>query len=169
MFHAYATTEPGGELKPLEYDLGEIGTNEVDVKVEYCGICHTDLSMLDNEWGMSAYPLVAGHEVIGTIEAVGDEVKHLQIGQRVGVGWFAQTCMSCEACLGGDQNLCASGQSTMVGRYGGFADQIRVDAAWAFPLPTGLEPAAAGPLLCAGITVFNPILEFGVTDPKIIF
>lgn len=128
MFHAYAATEPGGKLKPLEYDLGEIGANEVDVKVEYCGICHTDLSMLDNEWGMSAYPLVAGHEVIGTIEAVGDEVQHLQIGQRVGVGWFAQTCMSCEACLGGDQNLCASGQSTMVGRYGGFADQIRVAA-----------------------------------------
>lgn len=162
MFHAYAATEPGGELKSFEYDPGEMGANEVDVKIEYCGICHSDLSMLDNEWGMSAYPFVPGHEIIGTVEAVGDRVNHLQVGQRVGVGWFSATCMSCEWCMGGDHNLCANGQGTIIGRHGGFADQVRVDAAWAFPLPDDIEPAVAGPLLCAGITVFNPMMEFDV-------
>jgi uncharacterized zinc-type alcohol dehydrogenase-like protein len=162
MFHAYAATEPGGQLKPFEYDPGEMQSNDVDIKIEYCGICHSDLSMLDNEWGMSAYPFVPGHEIIGTVEAIGDQVSNLQVGQRVGVGWFSETCMSCEWCLGGDHNFCANQQGTILGRHGGFADRIRVNANWAFPLPAGIDPAVAGPLLCAGITVFNPMLQFDV-------
>lgn len=162
MFKAYAADGAGKELKPLEYDPGSIGPDEVEIRVESCGICHSDLSMLNNEWGMTAYPFVPGHEVIGIVEALGDRVRHLQVGQRVGVGWFSKSCMVCEHCIGGDNNLCGDAQGIIVGRYGGFADRVRADAAWAIPIPENLRPEAAGPLLCGGITVFNPILQFGI-------
>lgn len=162
MFQVYAAEAAGKELKPVEYDPGLIGPDEVEVRVESCGICHSDLSMLNNDWGMTAYPFVPGHEVIGVVEAVGERVSHLQVGQRVGIGWFSKSCMVCEFCVGGDHNLCGSAQGIIVGRHGGFADRVRADAAWAVPIPSGLGPEAAGPLLCGGITVFNPILQYDV-------
>jgi len=162
MFKAYAAEAAGKELKPFEYDPGLLGPDEIEVRVESCGICHSDLSMLNNDWGLTVYPFVPGHEVIGTVLAVGERVGHLRTGQRVGVGWFSRSCMTCASCMGGDQHLCASGQGIIVGRHGGFADRVRADAAWAIPIPPGLAPASAGPLLCGGITVFNPILQFDV-------
>ena len=107
MFHGYAVHEPGGELKPFEYDPGPLGDDEIEIQVRHCGLCHSDLSMIDNDWQASQYPLVPGHEVVGTIVAAGRNVRRLQEGQRVGVGWFAKSCMSCEWCLRGDHNLCA--------------------------------------------------------------
>lgn len=163
MIHAYAVFEPGGELKPYEYDPGPLGAQQVEIKVEHCGICHSDLSMIDNEWGMSQYPLVPGHEVIGTIGAVGSEVTHLKLGQRVGLGWHSGYCMSCDTCLSGDQNLCSSAESTIIGRHGGFADKVRAEAVSVIPLPEGVDPASAGPLFCGGITVFNPLVQFGIS------
>lgn len=155
----YAATEPGGQLKEFEYDLGPIGAHQVDVKVETCGICHSDMSMLDNEWGMTTYPFVPGHEIIGTIEAIGSHVKHLNIGQRVGVGWESASCGTCESCMTGHQNLCASSIPTVLGPYGGFSERVRANAEFAIPIPATLDPAAAGPLLCGGITVFSPMIE----------
>ena len=87
MIKAFAAGEAGGELKPFEYDPGQLGRNEVELDVENCGICHSDLSMLNNEWGMSAYPLVPGHEVLGSVRAIGEDVTHLEVGDRVGLGW----------------------------------------------------------------------------------
>ena len=87
MTKGYAATKAGGKLELFEYDLGPLGDHQVDIKVDYCGICHSDLYMIDNSWGMSQYPLVAGHEIIGKVEAVGSHVKGLVIGERVGVGW----------------------------------------------------------------------------------
>lgn len=107
MFKAYAATEAGGQLKPFEYDPGQMARDEVEIDVKFCGICHSDLSMLNNEWGMTQYPFVPGHEVAGTIAAVGEDVKHLQVGDTVGLGWHAGYCGTCSACIAGDHNLCA--------------------------------------------------------------
>ena len=162
MIHAYAADKTAGPLKPFEYDPGPLGPEQVEVAVEHCGICHSDQSMLDNEWGRTVYPFVPGHEIVGTIAAVGAQAKALKVGQRVGVGWFTGSCMHCRSCIGGDQHLCAGTEETIVGRHGGFADRVRTHWAWAFPLPQGLDSASAGPLFCGGITVFNPILLAGV-------
>jgi uncharacterized zinc-type alcohol dehydrogenase-like protein len=118
--------------------------------------------MLRNEWGFSSYPLVPGHEVVGRVEAVGSMVKNLVAGDRVGLGWFSESCMTCPQCMGGDHNLCATGEGTIVGRHGGFADLVRSHWAWATKLPEALSSVSAGPLFCGGITVFSPIVEFGV-------
>jgi len=158
-FHAYAASKPHAALEPLSFDPGELGPDEVEIQVSHCGICHSDLSMLDNEWGMSTFPFVPGHEAVGTVVALGQEAKGLQIGQRVGVGWFAHSCLSCYECLSGDHNRCARGQRTIVGRHGGFADRLRVQWTWARPLPDALDLAKAGPLFCGGITVFSPLLQ----------
>ena len=162
MFQAYAASEAKSELKLFEYEPGALASNEVQIKVETCGICHSDLSMLNNDWGISQFPLVPGHEVIGIVESLGAQVKHLKIGQRVGVGWFSNSCMTCEWCVGGEHNLCESTEGIIVGRHGGFADRVRTDATWAIPIPDGINPESAGPLMCGGITVFNPILQFNI-------
>ncbi|MBA2657676.1 MAG: NAD(P)-dependent alcohol dehydrogenase [Tatlockia sp.] len=159
---AYAVREKSGLLSPFEYSLNEIEPDRVDIKVESCGICHSDLAMIDNEWRMSKYPIVPGHEVIGIITAKGKQVKHLRIGQRVGLGWFSGSCMFCHNCLSGDHNLCAKAEQTIIGRNGGFADLIRANALWAIPLPESLAAKDAGPLFCGGITVFNPIIQLGI-------
>lgn len=159
---AYAAHEAGGKLEPFEYELGPLAAEEVEIAVEFCGICHSDLSMLDNEWQMSEYPFVPGHEVIGTVAAIGDRVTNLQLGQKVGLGWFANSCMHCEWCNTGDRNLCPDVEGTIVGRHGGFADKVRAHSRWVIPLPDDLDAAKAGPLFCGGITVFNPLVQFDV-------
>ena len=161
-FTGWAATKQGAALAQLEFDAGELHPEQVQIKVESCGICHSDLSMIDNDWGNASYPLVPGHEVIGTIEKAGDQVKGLAVGDRVGLGWFAGSCLACQPCLSGKHNLCASAEQTIVGRHGGFADRVRADWEWAIKLPDSLDPASAGPLFCGGITVFSPILDFGV-------
>jgi uncharacterized zinc-type alcohol dehydrogenase-like protein len=162
MIKAYAATEAGGTLSPFEYDPGDLDSHEVEIAVESCGICHSDLNMLDNDWEMTDYPLVPGHEVAGTVAALGGGVRHLEVGQRVGLGWHAGYCMTCASCRGGDHNLCAAAQGTIVGRHGGFADRVRARAAAVVPLPDGVDAASAGPLFCGGITVFSPLVELGV-------
>lgn len=162
MIHAYAAHEPKGKLQPFEFDPGPLGRDEVEIDVLFCGICHSDLSLLYDEWGFSSYPLVAGHEVVGRIARVGESVTHLAAGNTVGLGWFSGSCMTCARCLAGDHNLCPTAEQTIVGRFGGFADKVRCKSEWAIPLPPVLDIAKAGPLFCGGITVFNPILEFGV-------
>lgn len=161
-FRAYAAQKAGAELEPFEFDPGELGNDEVEIDVTYCGVCHSDLSLLNNDWGNAEYPLVPGHEVIGTVTAVGEQVTSVRPGQTVGLGWQARSCMTCEWCLRGDQNLCPNGTATIVGRHGGFADKVRGQAQWAIPLPEGCDAATAGPLFCGGITVFNPIIQCGV-------
>ncbi|MBW4635384.1 MAG: NAD(P)-dependent alcohol dehydrogenase [Iphinoe sp. HA4291-MV1] len=162
MIRAYAAFQRGEELKPFEYDPGPLGSEDVEIDVEYCGVCHSDLSMLKNDWGMSQYPLVPGHEVVGMIANTGDAVKKLQVGQRVGLGWTSRSCMTCEWCMSGNHNLCLTAEGTIVNRHGGFADKVRAHEAWVIPLPEAIDPVSAGPLFCGGITVFNPIVQFDV-------
>src|SRR4051794_3570209 len=156
-FNAYAATKARGSLEPFSLDPGQIGPEEVEIKVSHCGLCHSDLSMLDNDWGTTQFPFVPGHEVTGTVVALGDAAKGLKIGQRVGLGWFAHSCLSCYQCLSGDQNLCAAAQGTITGRHGGFADRVRAQWTWVRPLPDALDMEKTGPLLCGGTTVFAPL------------
>jgi len=162
MIKAFAASEAGGQMKPYEYDPGPIGYNDIEIEVEHCGICHSDLSMLDNEWGIADFPLVPGHEVVGTIRDIGPGVSHHQIGRQVGLGWHSGYCMTCPSCLSGDHNLCVSAQGTIVNRHGGFADKVRAHAASVVALPKNIDVQSAGPLFCGGVTVFNPLVQFGV-------
>jgi uncharacterized zinc-type alcohol dehydrogenase-like protein len=163
MIRAYGAKERGGNLEPFEYDPGHLRDEEVEIQVEYCGICHSDLSMLDNEWGLTTYPFVPGHEVVGTIATKGDKVTELAIGQRVGLGWYSRSCTTCEWCVSGDDNLCLTAEGTIVNRHGGFADRVRAHHSWVTPLGDDLDPAKAGPLFCAGITVFNPLVQMNIS------
>lgn len=160
---AYAVMSPKSELVPFEYDAQPMNPQDVEVRVQYCGVCHSDLAMIDNDWGMSQYPLVPGHEVVGEVTAVGAQVKDLKVGQRVGVGWQSGSCHICRYCHHGKEHLCINQpEYTIVGRYGGWADYVRVQADFAVPIPDKLDLAIAGPLMCAGTTVWTPMMHFGV-------
>ena len=114
----YAQTRPVA-IETIELDSP--GPGEVLVKITAAGLCHSDLSMRNNEWGLTAYPFVGGHEIVGKVSAVGANARNVKVGQTVGVGWSAESCMSCPQCLGGDHNLCPACQGTIVKRHGGFA------------------------------------------------
>ena len=122
MINAYAASEPKGKLEPFAYDPGELKPQEVEIDVHSCGICHSDISVIDNEWGNAQYPVVPGHEVVGTIAKVGENTNHLTVGQTVGLGWHAGYCNACASCGEGDHNLCANSQATIIGHHGGFAE-----------------------------------------------
>jgi len=154
---AFAALARGQALHPWAYEPGPLAADEIELAVTHCGICHTDLHLIDNDLGLSTYPLVPGHEVIGTIIAVGDNVGSLAVGQRVGVGWQRGACNQCEWCQQGLQNLCAGSRPTALAGYGGFAHSLRADHRFAVPIPDVLDPATAAPLLCAGITVYAPL------------
>ena len=155
--NAYAVKESKGKLVPFSYESGELSPENIDIKVSYCGLCHSDMSMMNNDWGMTQYPIVPGHEIIGEIVAVGNAVKNLKVGDKVGLGWMSSSCMSCSQCMSGDHNLCANSEGTIIGRHGGFAEYVRSHWSWAIPIPEGMDLSKAGPLLCGGITVFSPI------------
>ena len=159
---AWAASTAGAALQPFEYDPGALGAEDVEIAVEHCGICHSDLSLLDNEWGFTQYPFVPGHEAIGRVVAMGPQAKGVTLGQRVGLGWNARSCLHCEQCLAGRQHLCVSLQPTLLGRHGAFADRVRAHWVWVMPLPAGLDPRESGPLLCGGITVFAPLRELNI-------
>lgn len=156
--HAYAAMAAKQPLAPYEYELGAPGPNEVRVQVSHCGLCRSDLDALDDRFGSATFPLVAGHEIIGTVTAVGSAVSHLQVGQRVGIGPLGNACLSCEYCAGGRDNLCRKLEFTIGGgRRGGFANVVQIPAAYAFPIPESLASENAAPLLCAGVTSYSPL------------
>lgn len=160
--NAFAAHDARGVLEKFQYELPEIGKEQVDIKVSYCGLCHSDLSMLKNQWGFTQYPFVPGHEIVGEVVGVGEEVKGVKIGDLVGLGWFSASCMHCPQCMTGHHNLCGTSEQTIVGRHGGFADIVRGHWSWTIVLPENIDLSKAGPLLCGGITVFNPIVHSGV-------
>jgi uncharacterized zinc-type alcohol dehydrogenase-like protein len=162
---SYASYKKGEELKPYEFEAEEPGRYGVEIKISHCGICHSDIHMIDNDWMMSGYPLVPGHEIIGVVTKIGEDVKGLTIGQRVGVGWQSESCHVCEWCNSGMENLCGENKGTIVGRHGGFADFIITDSRFAFPIPEKMDSETTAPLLCGGITVYSPLKFFGA-KPK---
>lgn len=152
---AYAALEAGQALEPFEYEVGGIGPHEVEIDITACGVCHSDLSMINNDWRGSRYPLVPGHEIVDKVSAVGAHVKNVEAGQTVGVGWNSGSCMHCAPCLTGSQQRCQTLTTTIAGR-GGFADKIRVQDIWAVPLPDGMDAVSAGPLFCGGLPSSPP-------------
>lgn len=156
---AYAANEAAGKFAPFEFDAGDLGREQVEIKVTHCGICHSDLSMLKNEWMMTQYPFVGGHEAVGEVVALGENTKGLAIGDKVGLGWNSETCMHCDQCISGFHINCPNLEATIVARHGGFADRVRCHWAWAEKLPEGMDASKAGPLFCGGITVFNPFVQ----------
>ena len=164
---AWVAKAPKQPLVREPVELGPLGAEDVEVAVEHCGVCHSDLSVLNNDWGISQYPAVLGHEIVGRITAAGPNAKGRKVGQRVGVGWFSGSDMHCSQCMSGNHHLCPQAQFTIVGHRGGFATHIRAHWAWAIPLPEKLEFAEAGPLLCGGITVFNPLAMYAKPTDRV--
>lgn len=162
----YAVGKPKGELSEHTYE-DEVGPTDVKVKITHCGICHSDIHLIDDEWGMSEFPFIPGHEIIGEVEEVGEHVTHLQKGQRVGVGWQCNSCHHCEYCMKGKHENCPKQQPTCVGRNGGFAHGIIVDADFAIPVPEGMNSASTAPMLCGGITVYKPLREYASAADKV--
>ena len=157
---AWVATAAKQKMVLQDIDLGPLGSEDVEVAVDHCGLCHSDLSVLNNDWGISQYPAILGHEVVGRVTAVGTAAKGVKVGRQVGVGWTAASCMHCRQCMSGDQHLCVNAQPTILGHRGGFASRVRCHWAWAIPLPEGLKYAEAGPLLCGGVTVFHPLVLY---------
>ena len=160
--NALAALEKGAPLQPFSFQAAPLKSFDCAIKVMACGICHSDIHMIHDDWDISRYPLVPGHEVIGEVVEVGSQVTHLKTGDRVGVGWQQGACMQCRDCLKGHQNLCDQAEGLIVSGYGGFADYMVVDSRFAFLLPEGISTESAGPILCGGVTVYAGLRNAGM-------
>lgn len=155
--HALAALKPKDVLQPFSYETPSLGPYGVLLKISHCGLCHSDVHLIDNNWKRSIYPLVPGHEIIGTIAEKGKELSHLALGERVGVSWVRSSCLHCPTCLQGETSICPDKTTTCNGNYGGFADFMVADGRFCYPIPKELDSAHAAPLLCGGATVYAPL------------
>ncbi|GMI91349.1 cinnamyl alcohol dehydrogenase 9 [Hibiscus trionum] len=167
----WAAHDSSGKIVPFIFKRRENGVNDVTIKVMYCGICHTDLHHVRNDWGITMYPVVPGHEITGVITKVGSNVKKFKIGNRVGVGCLAASCLECEFCKNSQENYCDQIQFTYNGifwdgsiTYGGYSNMLVADHRYVVHMPDNLPMDAAAPLLCAGITVFSPMKDCQLLD-----
>jgi uncharacterized zinc-type alcohol dehydrogenase-like protein len=151
----------GAQLLSFRYSPGDLGPYDIEVRVSHCGVCHSDIHLIDNDWGLSRFPLVPGHEIVGAVTALGSNVHGHSLGERVGIGWQADSCGICEWCRSGDEHLCPKAQPTCIGRHGGFADIVRVNSRFAIPVPDALDSLNTAPLLCGGVTVYSPLRNHG--------
>ncbi len=168
---AYGAESQTSGVAPMNIERRRLRPDDVSIDIEYCGICHTDIHFVQNDWGMTDYPVVPGHEIVGRVTAVGDEVKGFKVGDRVGVGCLVDSCRQCEACEEGLEQYCTGGNVlTYNGQdrhdgsktYGGYSEGIVVSDRFVVRIPDALDPAAAAPLLCAGITTYSPLRYFSV-------
>jgi uncharacterized zinc-type alcohol dehydrogenase-like protein len=162
LIQGLAVHAAGAELLPFKYDPGKLGAQDVEIAISHCGVCHSDLHLISNDWGISQYPFIPGHEVIGKVSAIGADVKLIAVGQRVGLGWQSNSCGVCEWCSRGMENLCPAAEGTCVHRHGGYADRVRANSRFVIPIPDALESQHTAPLLCGGITVYNPLRTHGI-------
>ncbi|NGX62114.1 MAG: Aldehyde reductase Ahr [Chlamydiae bacterium] len=158
----FAVIKQGDKLTPYQYEEARLSPYGIEVEISHCGICHSDLHLITNDWGMTKYPLIPGHEIIGHVIQKGEQVKGFSIGDRIGIGWQRSSCHFCEFCHTGEENLCDKQEATCVGHFGGFANKILVDSRFAFHIPDGLASENAAPLLCGGATVFSPLIQFNI-------
>lgn len=170
---AWATQSATEPLAPFSFERRDCRPNDVAIKISHCGICHSDLHMARNDWGMSRYPMVPGHEIVGTVTAVGDAVGRYQVGDKVAVGCLVDSCRECAPCKSGTEQFCAKGSTlTYAGidrvdgslTQGGYSDHIVVREEFVCRIPDSLDIARAAPLLCAGITTYSPLRKFGVGE-----
>ena len=167
----YATEGPKSELAPFHFERREPGPDDILIEILYCGICHTDIHQARDEWSMSMYPMVPGHEIVGRAARVGSNVRNFKVGDTVGVGCFVDSCRDCPDCDGGEEQFCEKGRvmtynglerDRSTPTFGGYSSQIVVDRNYVLRIPENLDPAAAAPLLCAGVTTYSPLKRFGV-------
>lgn len=156
----YAASSATSRLALHHYDEKPLRPMDVEIAVTHCGICHTDLHLINNDWGLTSYPFVPGHEIVGEITRLGSSVTDRRIGERVGVGFLAGADFTCDECAAGRDNLCEHWEPTCIGREGGFAERVVADSRLAFPIPDAIASEHAAPLMCAGVTVFAPLLRY---------
>ncbi|RKE17841.1 NAD(P)-dependent alcohol dehydrogenase [Streptomyces sp. TLI_171] len=172
--NAYAAPAVGRPLAPTTVERRPVGPRDVLIAIQYAGICHSDIHTVRGEWGPQPYPVVPGHEIVGTVAEVGAEVTTHRVGDRVGVGCMVNSCGRCAPCLGGDQQYCVQGPVFTYAAtdhdgtttQGGYSTHVVVDAGFVLSVPAGLDPAAAAPLLCAGITTYAPLRHWGAGPGK---
>lgn len=171
---AYAAQTPDSGLALWQYQPRRPRPDDVSIDILYCGVCHTDIHFVENDWGMTVYPVVPGHEIIGRVTAVGPNVTGFKAGDMVGVGCMVDSCGECASCSQGLEQYCSNGAVwTYNGvdrhdgkpTYGGYSERIVASERFVVHLPKGLDPASAAPLLCAGITTYSPLRHVGV-KPK---
>lgn len=172
---AYAAHSATAPLAPWTFERRAPGPTDVQIDIFFCGICHSDLHTVRGEWGEIAYPQVPGHEIIGRVAAIGSDVTKFKAGDMVGVGCLVDSCQTCASCAEGLENYCENGFTGTYGgvekqsgqpTQGGYANAIVVDEGFVLRIPDGLDPAAAAPLLCAGITTYSPLREWGAGPGK---
>uniref|UniRef100_A0A2N9ESL3 mannitol dehydrogenase n=1 Tax=Fagus sylvatica TaxID=28930 RepID=A0A2N9ESL3_FAGSY len=168
----WAARDTSGLLSPFNFSRRATGEKDVTFKVLYCGICHSDLHMAKNDWGMSTYPLVPGHEIVGVVTEVGSEVQRFKVGDKVGVGCMVGACHSCNNCANDLENYCPKMILTYGAKYydgtttyGGYSDIMVADEHFVVRIPENLPLDAGAPLLCAGITVYSPLKFYGLDKP----
>jgi uncharacterized zinc-type alcohol dehydrogenase-like protein len=167
---AYGVTSPTSEVGPLTIERRALRPEDVAIRISHCGICHSDLHMAHNDWGMSVYPMVPGHEIVGTVTGVGSAVTKFKAGDRAAVGCLVDSDQTCEHCKAGHEQFCPNWVMTYGGKdlhdgsitQGGYSDQIVVRQEFVCRLPQSLDVTRAAPLLCAGITTYSPLRKYGV-------
>lgn len=169
----YAAHSEISPLTPFEFNRRDVGDNDVAFDVTHCGVCHSDLHQVRDDWGFSQYPMVPGHEVLGIVTAVGKNVSRFKVGQRVGVGCLVDSCQTCSACHEHEEQFCEQGSTQTYNgldkhlggvTYGGYSQKMVVDQAFVLNMPENLDAAGSAPLLCAGITTYSPLKQAGVTN-----
>ena len=162
----YAALTAQSPLAPFTFSRREVGRQDVLIAIRYCGICHSDVHQARDEWGGSLFPMVPGHEIVGTIEKVGASVKQFKVGQMVGVGCFVDSCRTCPQCKKGLEQYCeghltftynSKERDGVTPTYGGYSTKVVVDQRYLVRIPKRLRPEEAAPLLCAGITTYSPL------------
>ncbi|XVQ89065.1 NAD(P)-dependent alcohol dehydrogenase [Microbispora siamensis] len=172
--HAYAAPAAAEPLAPTIIERRDVGLNDVLIEVKYAGICHSDIHTVNGDWGPQPYPLVPGHEIVGIVTEVGAAVTRHQVGDRVGVGCMVNACGECANCRNGDEQYCLNGMVPTYGgvdrdgtiTQGGYSTHVVVDADFVLSVPESIDPAAAAPLLCAGITTYSPLRRWGAGPGK---
>ena len=164
--NAYAATAPDSKLAPWSFETREPRPDDVSIEILYCGVCHSDIHFVENDWGITMYPVVPGHEIIGRVTGVGADVTKYKAGDLVGVGCLVDSCRECSSCDKGLEQYCLNGMvMTYNGidrhdgavTYGGYSERIVVSEDYVLRLPEGMDPASAAPILCAGITTYSPL------------
>jgi uncharacterized zinc-type alcohol dehydrogenase-like protein len=168
---AFGATSPTSLLEHLLIGRRPVGAQDVQIQIEFCGVCHTDIHMVRDDWGGANYPVVPGHEVVGKVTSVGVDVLDLEVGQRVAVGCFVDSCRKCSSCEINLEQYCLNGFTATYGSatedeggftYGGYSESIVVDRHFVLTVPENLDPAGAAPLLCAGITTYSPLKHWNI-------
>ncbi|MDD5758785.1 MAG: NAD(P)-dependent alcohol dehydrogenase [Desulfobulbaceae bacterium] len=172
---AYAAMSAKAPMTPHTIDRREPGAHDVLIDILYCGICHSDIHQVRDDWGGSLFPMVPGHEIVGTIAKVGGQVSKWKVGDTVGVGCFVDSCRQCEACRQGEEQFCEEGtsftyncyeQDGKTPTYGGYSTRITVDEEYVLRIPPGMPLERVAPLLCAGITTYSPLKHYGIKAGK---